>query len=66
VLRSMEIAAKLVAQLENMFGCKPREYAYYLEKGDHPYIYQTDELDDNGIKKYTTMIRCLQWAVALG
>jgi hypothetical protein len=58
--------AKLVDQFENMYGCKPREYTSPLEKGDHPEIDQTEELDENGIKKYQTMIGCLQWAVSLG
>jgi hypothetical protein len=58
--------AKLVSQFEDMFGCKPREYTSPLEKGDHPEIDQTEELDINGIKQYQTMIGCLQWAVSLG
>jgi hypothetical protein len=37
-----------------------------LVNGYHPEIDQTVELDDNGIKKYQTMIGCLQWAVSLG
>ena len=57
---------KLVSKYEAMFGCKPREYTSPLEKGDHPEIDQTNELDTNGIKQYQTMIGCLQWAVSLG
>jgi hypothetical protein len=53
-------------QYENMFGSKPKEYTSPLEKGDHPEIDTTDELDDSGIKKYQTMIGCLQWEVSLG
>jgi hypothetical protein len=49
-----------------MFGCKPKEYTSPLEKGDHPEIDQSEELDNDGIKKYQTMIGCLQWAVSLG
>jgi hypothetical protein len=37
-----------------------------LEKGDHPEIDTTEELDEEGIKRYQTMIGCLQWAVSLG
>jgi hypothetical protein len=55
-----------MGQYENMFGCKPREYTSPLEKGDHPEIDCSDELDDDGIKQYQTMIGCLQWAVSLG
>jgi hypothetical protein len=57
---------KIMDQFENMFGCKPKEYTSPLEKGDHPEIDNTEELDENGIKKYQTMIGCLQWAVSLG
>jgi hypothetical protein len=49
-----------------MFGCKPKEYTSPLEKGDHPEIDNTEKLDEEGIKKYQTMIGCLQWAVFWG
>jgi hypothetical protein len=57
---------KIMGQYENMFGCKPREYTSHLEKGDHPEFECSDELDNKGIKRYQTMIGCLQWAVSLG
>jgi hypothetical protein len=53
-------------QYENMFGSKPKEYTSPLEKGDHLEIDVAEELDYGGIKKYQTMIGCLQWAVSLG
>jgi hypothetical protein len=37
-----------------------------LEKGDHPAVEQIDNVDKNAIKKYQSMICCLQWAVLLG
>jgi hypothetical protein len=46
-----------------MFGYKPKEYTSPLEKGNHPEIDTTEELDDSGIKKYQTMTGCLQWAL---
>ena len=49
-----------------MYGTKPREYTSPLEKGDHPEIDNSEELNEEGIKKYQTMIGCLQWAVSLG
>jgi hypothetical protein len=58
--------SKMMIDFEMMFGCKPREYTSPLEKGDHPETDTTNELDVNGIKKYQTMIGCLQWAVSLG
>ena len=58
--------AKITEQYEQMFGSKPKEYASPLEKGDHPETDTSEELDHDGIKKYQTMIGCLQWAVSLG
>jgi Reverse transcriptase (RNA-dependent DNA polymerase) len=58
--------AKIVDQYEKMFGSKPKEYTSPLEKGDHPEVDTSDELDEEGIKKYQTMIGCLQWAISLG
>jgi Reverse transcriptase (RNA-dependent DNA polymerase) len=58
--------SKIIGQYKNMFGVKPREYTSPLEKGDHSEIDQTEELDTDNIKKYQTIIGCLQWAVALG
>jgi Reverse transcriptase (RNA-dependent DNA polymerase) len=58
--------SKSMDQYENMFGCKPKEYTSPLEKEDHPEIDDTDKLDIEGIKRYQTMIGCLQWAVSLG
>jgi hypothetical protein len=49
-----------------MFGVKPRDYTSPLEKGDHPEIDQTEELDTDAIKRYQTMTGFLQWAVSLG
>jgi hypothetical protein len=57
---------KIVDQYEMMFGSKPKEYTSPLEKGDHPEVDTSDELDEEGIKKYQTMIGCLQWAISLG
>jgi hypothetical protein len=57
---------KLIDQHQKIFGCKAREYTSPLEKGDHPEIDTSEELDADGIKRYQTIIGCLQWAVSLG
>jgi hypothetical protein len=57
---------KFMGQYENVSGCKPREYTSPLEKGDHPEVDCSGESDNKGIKRYQTMIDCLQWAVPLG
>jgi hypothetical protein len=43
--------AKLIGQYDNMFGSATREYTSPLEKGDHPDVDQSDELDIEGIKR---------------
>jgi hypothetical protein len=53
-------------QFKNMYGCKPKEYTSPLEKGDHPEVDTSEELDEEDIKKYETILGFLQWAVALG
>jgi hypothetical protein len=58
--------AKVWDPFENMFGCHPKKYTSPLEKGYHPEIGNTEELDEKGIKKYQRMIGCLQWVVSLG
>ena len=37
-----------------------------MEKGDHPEVDLSEELDQEGIKRYQSTIGCLQWAVSLG
>lgn len=50
-----------------MFGSKPRQtYSSPLEKGDHPELDTSEELDIDGIKKYQSMVGAAQWAVSLG
>jgi hypothetical protein len=51
---------KMMDQFKNMYDFKPKEYISPLEKGDHPEVDTSEELDDEGIKLYQTMIRCLQ------
>ena len=49
-----------------MFGKSKVLYSSTLERGDHPKLDTTDELDVDGIKKYQSVIGSLQWAVTLG
>jgi hypothetical protein len=56
----------IMGQYENVFGYKAREYTSTLEKGDQPVVDCSDEFDIKGIKRYQTMIGCLQWDVSLG
>jgi hypothetical protein len=57
---------KIIEKYERMFGCKPKEFAFPLEKANHPEIDTLEELDQAGIKVYQSMIGSLQWAISLG
>ena len=49
-----------------MFGTKPRPYSSPLEKGDHPEIDTSPELEFSGIAKYQSLIGQLQWTISWG
>ena len=58
---------RMVKGYEQMFGSKPKHNVTSpLEKGDHPELDSSDELDMEGIKKYQSLIGTLQWAISLG
>jgi hypothetical protein len=48
-----------------VFGQKPKEYSSQLDKGDHPELDTSENIDLEGIKIYQSMIGALQWAVTL-
>jgi hypothetical protein len=54
----------MMDQFKNMYDCKPKEYTSLLEKVDNLEVDTSEELDEEGIKQYQTMIGCLQWAVS--
>ena len=58
---------KLLGTYKCIFGSKPKQnVASPLEKGDHPELDMSEELDANGIKDYQSLIGALQWSVSLG
>jgi len=58
---------KLLGTYERIFGSKPKQNVTSpLEKGDHPELDMSEELDNQGIKNYQSIIGALQWAVSLG
>ena len=58
---------KLLGTYERIFGSKPKQSVTSpLEKGDHPELDMSEELDANGIKDYQSLIGALQWSVSLG
>ena len=56
----------LLKNYVRMFGNQPQKYTSPLEKGDHLELDISEELDVEGIKKYQSLIGCLQWMVSLG
>ena len=57
---------KMIDSYVQMFGQKPKEATSPLERGDHPELDTSPELDAEGIKKYQSLIGSLQWAVSIG
>ena len=48
-----------------MFGCKPKYYTFPLDKGDHPMVDTSKELDKNEVRIYQSLIVSLQWTISL-
>ena len=57
---------KMLDGFSNLFGENPKEASSPLEKNDHPEFDDSDLLNEEGIKKYQSMIGACQWAVSLG
>ncbi len=57
---------KLITSYTTMFGKPPVECVSPLVRGDHPEMDDSPELDEDGIKRYQSMIGALQWVVSLG
>ena len=50
-----------------MFGSALKTlYLSPLERGDHPELDTSDELNEDDTKKYQSLIGALQWVVTLG
>ena len=58
---------KMAAEYQRMFGAAPkRSVLSPLEKNDHPELDDSPLLDDDGIRKYQSLIGTLQWTITLG
>ena len=57
---------KMVDTYLRHFGEKPKGASSPLEKGDHPELDTSDELDLEGIKIFQSLIGAMQWAVQIG
>jgi hypothetical protein len=58
---------KMIATYELLFGELPKQTVTSpIEKNDHPELDTSELLDDDGIKKYQSLIGALQWVVSIG
>ena len=57
---------KMLETYERVFGEKPTGYSSPLEKGDHPELDLSPELDDNGRALYMSLVGQCQWLISLG
>ena len=57
---------RMVENYKRMFGKNPKEFKSPLEPNDHPELDTSPLLDEDGIKKYQSLIGAIQWAVTLG
>ena len=58
---------KAINNYFRMFGKMPRNNVWSpMERGDHPELDETDELQMEDIKKYQSLLGALQWLVSIG
>ena len=56
---------KMKESYTRMFGTAPKEVSSPLESNDHPELDASEELNEEGIKKYQSLISSLHWEVSL-
>ena len=57
----------MIASYERLFGQVPKQnVSSPIEKGDHPELDESKLLDDEGIKKYQSLVGALQWVITIG
>ena len=58
---------RMCLQYESLFGSKPKtNVTSPLEKNDHPELDTSPLLEEDGIRKYQSLIGVLQWTITLG
>ena len=56
-----------IGNYSRLFGEQPKNNVWSpLERGDHPELDASDELDMNGIKIYQSLLGALQWIIIIG
>ena len=57
---------KMLVNYELMFGSLPKKFTAPIDPKDHPELDDSKFTDEEGIKKYQSLIGALQWAITLG
>ena len=57
---------RIINQCEEIFGGLPKEYTSPIDKDDHPKLDTTDEVGEDQIKHYQSLIGAFQWCISLG
>ena len=57
---------KMLDAYERLFGEKPTGYSSPLEKGDHPELDMSPELNEEGRAIYMSLVGQSQWLISLG
>jgi hypothetical protein len=56
---------RIMANCQNMFGELPKPFVSTLQKGDHPVLDQSPELEADDIKKFQSLIGAMQLTILL-
>jgi hypothetical protein len=57
---------RVVNQRASIFGALPKEWTSPIDKDNHPELDTSEELSNEGIQHYQSLIGAFQWAVSLG
>ena len=57
---------KILSQFERILGSLPKKYSAPMDKDDSPELDTSDELNEEKISLYQSLIGALQWCVTLG
>jgi hypothetical protein len=57
---------RMIVNFERMFKQKPKLASSPIEKGDHPEIDVSEEMDVDGIAKYQSLLGSTNWVMQLG
>jgi hypothetical protein len=57
---------RIANQCEAIFGAPPKEYTSPIDKDDHPELDMSEEVGQEQIKQYQSLIGAFQWCISLG